>query len=93
MGAKQTAGDTPEQIEKCLKCDKLRCDDCLGTRYKRTTSRAYGRIDEQDFFECYLSGYSDSEIALELGVNYNSVRDYRKRRGLEKNEGDRRHAG
>lgn len=90
--AKKYIGDTPEQIETCLKCDKFKCNDCLDTRYKRTTSRTYGRINERDFFECYDSGYSDSEIALELGVNYNSVREYRKRRDLEKNGGVQGHA-
>lgn len=43
------------------------------------------KINEIDFMEMYESGYTDTEIAQELGAHASSVWQYRKRRGLESN--------
>ena len=42
-------------------------------------------IAKGDFMEMYESGYTDTEIAQELGAHASSVWQYRKRRGLESN--------
>ena len=69
-----------EQIRLCLCCKKVRCDNCAA--YKRTGKLKNKRIVESEFYEYYNKGYTDAEIARNIGVPRENVYEYRKRRGL-----------
>lgn len=82
--AERRIGDTQEQIDRCLTCDKSVCINCYENQKRRETKMCR-KINEIDFMEMYESGYTDTEIAQELGAHASSVWQYRKRRGLESN--------
>ena len=71
--------DSQENIDACLSCKK---EKCYGT-CKRVT-RHYRRINPKEAMELFEQGLSDREIAYKIGVTPTSVREWRKRNGLER---------
>lgn len=72
--------DTAEQIEKCLNCDKQKCNNCVVDPAPIKDTR------EAEFMKFYNSGYSDGEIAMLMGVTRQTATAYRWRRNLEPNK-------
>ena len=93
--AKERTGDTQEQIDKCLTCDKFKCVNCYETKRRAecSKSRAGGSgnyiISEDVFCEMYQSGRTDREMADAFGVSRDAVARFRRRRNLKPNEGGR----
>lgn len=75
--------DDPEVIKLCLNCSKRECNNCLSKN--SGTKREYhrGKIDHDKFMKLYNKCFTDVAIARELGVDPSSVRNHRKRYGLE----------
>lgn len=83
--------DPQEQINKCLECKKPICNNCVEypNRVKARKRHTENRITEADFFRLYNLGYSDLEIATELGVPKINVTSYRSHKKLKRNTGER----
>lgn len=44
MQKRNTDGDSPEQIKKCLSCTKKKCNNCLDIRGADSTQRAQKKV-------------------------------------------------
>lgn len=77
----EDAIDSPEQIQKCLHCNKPYCNNCM-----------YMRVEDGDlepylpFLELHKQGLNDREIAERLGKTPSTVQYFRRRFGLEANK-------
>lgn len=84
--------DVQEDINKCLTCEKERCDNCLGgrpskknKRPKRSVGRPSSktvRIDHEVFMELYNKRYTDRQIGEVFGVGHEIIYHYRKKHGI-----------
>lgn len=58
---------SPEEIAKCLSCEKVRCDNCLSREYRTSHERIF--LDGMQLVRVYNKGYSLQRMARELGLH------------------------
>lgn len=84
--------DLQEEIDRCLVCQKERCDNCLGGKPSKKNKRPRkrtgrlpiktARIDHETFMELYNKRYTDRQIGEAFGVSHEVIYQYRKKHGL-----------
>lgn len=72
--------DSPETIQKCLSCKRLKCTNCM-REGGPGLSQKQDKIDPEKFIELWEHGLNDVEIANYFGVTKAVVRYYRSRLG------------
>ena len=90
LGKTWTAAvDTPEQIQMCLHCERIRCVDCIGRRlpppreefnrksigYRRRMLNATAR----EVINLYRTATSDKDIAEKMGRPLSTVTSVRRK--------------
>lgn len=69
---------SPEQIQKCLNCEKPFCNDCRPA--KRAT-----KCSREELQTLWKEGKTAKEIAFILNVNLNTIYRVHKELGIEPN--------
>lgn len=75
--------DDPEVIKLCLNCSKRECNNCLSKNGGTKQEYHRGKIDHDKFMKLYDLCMTDEAMAIKLGVDKSTVRNHRKRYGLE----------
>ena len=77
--------DTPEQISKCLSCDKPGCFNCFDTKEQFDREIDYDRplqANDLAVLSCYASCETDMDICEKTGLSKSTVFLIRKHLGL-----------
>ena len=71
--------DSKENIDKCLKCNRPRCTNCMA---RKGLSLARDKIDPDKFLELYKVGWTYPAIGRYFDVSRSVVSNYCKTMGL-----------
>lgn len=66
--------DSPEEIRRCLSCDKPVCDNCLQFGKPMLPVSKY---DDELMGECIRAGMSNLAIAARLKIGVAGIKNYR----------------
>ena len=64
--------DNKEEIEKCLNCDKIKCDNCLAFGYRKGKKHVF-ILDVGKFTEMYNGGYTYRYMSKKLGCHHDTL--------------------
>ena len=79
--------DTPEEIQKCLHCERPKCLNCLDYHYREPKQNMVGAnrlAHEKVVRELNEKGLNDAMIAREMGMNGSYISKIRRSLGLPK---------
>lgn len=84
--------DSPEDIQRCLHCERAKCNDCIGRRlpdpqemFKRKTDGYKKRMlnaTAKEVLRLYPTAKSDNDIAKKMGRPQPTVAAVRRKLGL-----------
>jgi len=70
-------GDSPEEIQKCLRCTKVKCTNCLQIKHQgRRGGRGKYPLLRDRLETLVTQGATETDISAELGVSVRSVKKY-----------------
>ena len=86
--ASKSSNDTPEDIQRCLSCKRVSCNNCLAFEIS-TVRKSKQKVQDIDLKVAELSktGMNATEIAKQLGVAICTVTRYRKALGFATQRG------